>query len=104
MCQFALWRSESASRIDVGLVVPQDQLGVGEAACPFATRNREREMTVVVGLIGAGVMGADHANTLASAVAGVRIRAIADADLTRAESVAKATGADVATINPMANA
>lgn len=59
-------------------------------------------MTVVVGLIGAGVMGADHADTLASSVAGVRIRAIADADLTRAESVAKATGADVATINPMA--
>jgi myo-inositol 2-dehydrogenase/D-chiro-inositol 1-dehydrogenase len=59
-------------------------------------------MTVVVGLIGAGIMGADHANTLASSVARVRIRAIADADLARAESVAQATGADVATVNPMA--
>jgi myo-inositol 2-dehydrogenase / D-chiro-inositol 1-dehydrogenase len=48
------------------------------------------EMTVIVGLIGAGVMGADHANTLASSVARVRIRAIADADLARAESVALA--------------
>jgi myo-inositol 2-dehydrogenase/D-chiro-inositol 1-dehydrogenase len=47
-------------------------------------------------------MGADHAYTLASSVAGVRVRAICDADLARAESVAAATHAEIATTDPMA--
>ena len=59
-------------------------------------------MTVAVGIIGAGVMGADHANTLASSVAGVRLLAICDADLRRAETTATATGAEIATKDPMA--
>jgi len=47
-------------------------------------------------------MGADHANTLASSVAGVRLLAICDADLRRAETTATATGAEIATKDPMA--
>jgi myo-inositol 2-dehydrogenase/D-chiro-inositol 1-dehydrogenase len=58
-------------------------------------------MTVVVGIIGAGVMGADHAHTLAASVARVRLRAICDADPARAETVAAVTGAEIATKDPM---
>jgi myo-inositol 2-dehydrogenase / D-chiro-inositol 1-dehydrogenase len=52
-------------------------------------------MTVTVGIIGVGVMGADHAHTLVSSVAGVRARAICDADLAQAESVAAAAHAEI---------
>lgn len=41
-----------------------------------------------VGVIGAGIMGADHANTLRRAVRGAEVTAIADVDLTRAETAA----------------
>lgn len=44
-------------------------------------------MTVRVGLIGAGVMGADHAATLASAVAGVALVAVSDADRGRMDAL-----------------
>src|SRR6266849_3920887 len=57
-------------------------------------------MTVSVGLIGTGVMGADHARTLATQVAGVRLRA--DADTTRAEAVAAETGAESVAADPLA--
>ena len=43
--------------------------------------------TVGVGVIGAGVMGAEHARILASDVAGAHLVAVADADLSRAEAV-----------------
>ena len=58
-------------------------------------------MTVVIGIIGAGVMGADHAHTLSTSVARVRLRAICDANIARAEAVAGATGAEIATQDPM---
>ncbi|QIG52029.1 Gfo/Idh/MocA family oxidoreductase [Nordella sp. HKS 07] len=59
-------------------------------------------MTISVGIIGTGVMGADHARILASQVAGVRLHAVTDTDPGRARSVADATGADHVAANPMA--
>lgn len=44
--------------------------------------------TVGVGVIGAGVMGAEHARLLASEVSGARLVAVADADLPRARAAA----------------
>jgi myo-inositol 2-dehydrogenase / D-chiro-inositol 1-dehydrogenase len=45
-------------------------------------------MTVQVGLIGCGVMGADHARILVGDVAGAELVAVYDADAQRAEGVA----------------
>jgi myo-inositol 2-dehydrogenase/D-chiro-inositol 1-dehydrogenase len=45
-----------------------------------------------IGIIGAGVMGADHAHILSTSVAGVEIAAIADADAGRARRVAGENG------------
>lgn len=50
-------------------------------------------MTIGVGLIGAGVMGADHARMLATAVGGAAVVAVSDVDSGRAAAVAAATGA-----------
>jgi predicted dehydrogenase len=44
--------------------------------------------TLGVGVIGAGIMGADHANTLRRFVRGAAVTAIADVDLARAEAAA----------------
>ena len=52
-----------------------------------------RPRTVQVGVIGAGIMGADHARTLARWVWGAEVTAIADVDLNRAEAVAADVGA-----------
>src|SRR5262245_47553757 len=41
-----------------------------------------------VGVIGTGIMGADHIKTLSSAVSGVELRSVADIDPKRAEAVA----------------
>jgi myo-inositol 2-dehydrogenase/D-chiro-inositol 1-dehydrogenase len=41
-----------------------------------------------VGVIGAGVMGADHANTLRRSVRGAEVTAVADVDLDRAKAAA----------------
>ncbi len=49
-------------------------------------------MTVRIGLIGAGVMGADHARTIASGVGGAELTAVNDKDIDRARSVARAYG------------
>ena len=46
-----------------------------------------------VGLIGAGRMGADHALRLDQRISGVRLAAVADPDLERAEQVAEPSGA-----------
>ena len=46
-------------------------------------------MTLRVGVIGAGIMGADHANTLRRSVRGADVTAVADVDLARAEAAAE---------------
>ncbi len=48
-------------------------------------------MTVQVGIIGVGAMGADHFERLAERVAGARVVAVADVDLARAERLAAGT-------------
>jgi myo-inositol 2-dehydrogenase / D-chiro-inositol 1-dehydrogenase len=45
--------------------------------------------TLRVGVIGAGIMGADHANTLRRSVRGAEVTAVADVDLGRAEAAAE---------------
>ena len=45
-------------------------------------------MTVRVGVIGTGIMGADHANTVQRLVSGAEVSMVADVDLARAEAVA----------------
>ena len=49
-------------------------------------------MTVRIGLVGAGVMGADHARTIHSSVGGAELVAIHDSDISRAKGVAKSCG------------
>lgn len=49
-------------------------------------------MTVRVGVIGTGTMGADHVATLSRQVAGTRVTALSDADHDRAEAVAARSG------------
>lgn len=46
-------------------------------------------MSVRVGVIGAGIMGADHANTLHRMVSGAGLTMVADVDLARAQAVAE---------------
>jgi myo-inositol 2-dehydrogenase / D-chiro-inositol 1-dehydrogenase len=61
-------------------------------------------MTVRVGVIGAGIMGADHVNTLHRHVSGAAVTMVADLDLARAGAVAatlpdaRATGDGLALI------
>ena len=50
-------------------------------------------MSLGIGIIGAGVMGADHAITLARSVGAARVVAVADADAERAARVAEAAQA-----------
>ena len=52
-------------------------------------------MTIRVAVIGAGVMGADHARIISSALPGAELRCICDADETRARNTADATGARI---------
>ena len=49
-----------------------------------------------IGIIGTGVMGTDHAQTLASGIAGAELAAVQDADAARAKSVADRFGCRVA--------
>jgi myo-inositol 2-dehydrogenase/D-chiro-inositol 1-dehydrogenase len=46
-------------------------------------------MTIGVGLIGAGVMGADHARILAAAVSGVELTAVSDPDAGRVAKISE---------------
>ena len=48
-----------------------------------------------VGIVGVGVMGADHAERVARRTAGARLVAVSDPDIARAEAVAKSLGARV---------
>ena len=50
-------------------------------------------MSIRIGVIGTGVMGADHARTLGRHVAGAVLAAVYDADAARAKIVADETGA-----------
>lgn len=59
-------------------------------------------MTVRVGIIGVGVMGADHAKTLVTQVPGASLQAIYDADPARARIVASDTGAASVAASPQA--
>lgn len=52
-------------------------------------------MTVRIGIIGAGIMGADHARTLHESVSGATVTAIADPLIDRAQAVGAATGANI---------
>ncbi len=59
-------------------------------------------MTLGIGVIGAGVMGADHARIIGREVAGARLVVIADPDETRAKAAAEASGAARQVRDPMA--
>jgi len=59
-------------------------------------------VTIRVAVIGAGVMGADHARIISSEIPGAELRCICDADETRARSVADATGARDVSRDPLA--
>ncbi len=53
-------------------------------------------MTIKVGVIGAGIMGADHARILASSVAGAELVAVSDPDAPRRDAVAASHGVNAA--------
>ena len=59
-------------------------------------------MTIRVGLIGAGIMGADHAKILSQQMSGVSLQYVCDADTGRAKSVADASDALHVTSDPLA--
>ena len=59
-------------------------------------------MTIRVGLIGAGIMGADHARILSQQIPGVSLQYVCDFDEKRARSVADGAGAVHVTSDPMA--
>jgi myo-inositol 2-dehydrogenase / D-chiro-inositol 1-dehydrogenase len=59
-------------------------------------------MTIRIGLIGAGIMGADHARILSSQVPSAKLQYVCDADAARAKSVANETGAVNTASDPMA--
>jgi myo-inositol 2-dehydrogenase / D-chiro-inositol 1-dehydrogenase len=50
--------------------------------------HEENTMSLRIGVIGTGIMGADHVETIAAAISGAEVRAIADIDPKRAEVVA----------------
>ncbi len=49
-------------------------------------------MAIRIGVIGAGIMGADHARLIAGSVSGASLEMIADVDLARASAVADSVG------------
>ena len=59
-------------------------------------------MSIGIGIIGAGIMGADHARIFAGSVAGAHLVAISDADPARAQAVAQETGARRSLSDPYA--
>ena len=50
-------------------------------------------MSLGIGVIGTGIMGADHVETITASISGAEIRAIADIDQKRAEMIASRAGA-----------
>ena len=59
-------------------------------------------MTLRIGIIGAGIMGADHARIFAEEVPGTSLQMICDADQSRAKLAADANGAKTVTTDPLA--
>jgi myo-inositol 2-dehydrogenase / D-chiro-inositol 1-dehydrogenase len=59
-------------------------------------------MTLRIGIIGAGIMGADHARIFAEEVPGTSLQVICDADQKRAASVAESTDAKHVVSDPLA--
>jgi len=59
-------------------------------------------MTIRIGLIGAGIMGADHARLFAEEVPGTSLQFICDADAVRAKKIATDTGAQNVASDPLA--
>jgi myo-inositol 2-dehydrogenase/D-chiro-inositol 1-dehydrogenase len=59
-------------------------------------------MSLRIGIIGAGIMGSDHARLFAQDVPGVSLRTICDADVARARSVADASDAQHVAADPLA--
>ena len=59
-------------------------------------------MTIRLGLIGAGIMGADHARILSEQMPGVSLQFVCDADAARARAVADASGALHVATDPLA--
>ena len=59
-------------------------------------------MSIRIGVIGAGIMGADHARILSQEIAGATLQAICDADAARAHAVAESTGAKHIFADPLA--
>jgi myo-inositol 2-dehydrogenase / D-chiro-inositol 1-dehydrogenase len=62
----------------------------------------EGKMTIRIGLIGAGVMGADHARIIATQVPGASLQYVCDADAARARAIADETGAAHVSSDPFA--
>jgi myo-inositol 2-dehydrogenase/D-chiro-inositol 1-dehydrogenase len=52
-------------------------------------------VTLRIGVVGTGVMGAEHARVLAAAVGGEEVSPVADLDMARAHDVAASVGAEV---------
>lgn len=59
-------------------------------------------MTLAIGLIGCGVMGADHAAIFAHEVPAVRLQMVSDADEARAKALADKLGVTHVTTDPLA--
>ena len=59
-------------------------------------------MTIRIGVIGAGIMGTDHAKILATQIPGVTLQYICDADTARSKAVAESVGARHSSSDPMA--
>lgn len=63
---------------------------------PRSTPLSETIMTIRLAIIGAGIMGADHARLFAEDIPGASLQVICDASVERAKAVADRYGADVA--------
>lgn len=59
-------------------------------------------MTIRIGIIGAGLMGADHARIVAEDLPGATMQVVCDMDAARARAVADATGAADVASDPLA--
>jgi myo-inositol 2-dehydrogenase/D-chiro-inositol 1-dehydrogenase len=59
-------------------------------------------MSIRIGLIGAGIMGADHARIFAEQIPGTSLQFICDADGARAKKIAEDTGAAHISSDPLA--